>query len=56
MAELMRAFDDMSVQINQRTSELDASRKMYKALFDKVPSDLTVIDKNYRITRSKPSI
>ncbi len=52
MAELMRAFDDMSVQINQRTSELDASRKMYKALFDEVPCYLTVIDKNYRITKA----
>lgn len=52
MAELERAFDRMSQQINERTRELEASRKMYKALFDEVPCYLTVVNRDYRIVRS----
>ncbi len=55
IADLARAFDSMSVQINQRTFELQASRKRYKALFEEVPCYLTVIDKNFRIVRSNRS-
>lgn len=52
MADLERAFDEMSRQINERTAQLEASRKMYKALFDEVPCYLTVVDRDYRIVRS----
>lgn len=52
MAELTRAFDYMSLQINQRTRQLDASQRMYKALFDEAPCYLVVIDKNFRISRA----
>jgi PAS domain S-box-containing protein len=52
MAELIRSFDRMSLQINQRTMELDASRKLYKSLFDEVPCYLTVLDRNLRIVRA----
>jgi PAS domain S-box-containing protein len=52
MADLSRAFDEMSAKINQRTAELDAGRKMYKALFEEVPCYLTVIRKDYRIARA----
>ena len=52
MAELMRSFDRMSMQINQRTMELEASRKLYKSLFDEVPCYLTVVDRNFKIVRA----
>ena len=52
MAELMRSFDRMSLQINQRTMELDASRKLYKSLFDEVPCYLTVVDRDFKIVRA----
>jgi len=52
MADLERAFDRMSKQINERTAQLEASRKMYKALFDEAPCYLTVVDRDYRIVRS----
>ena len=52
IAELGRAFDSMSVQINQHTAEIESSRRMYKALFEEVPCYLTVIDRNFKIIRS----
>jgi len=52
MAELERAFDRMSREINDRTRQLEASRKMYKALFDDAPCYLTVVSKDYRIVRT----
>lgn len=52
IAELERSFDRMSWQINERTRQLDASRKMYKSLFEDVPCYLTVVSKNYRIVRA----
>ncbi len=52
MAELMRSFDRMSLQINQRTMELDASRKLYKSLFEEAPCYLTVLDRNFNIVRA----
>lgn len=55
MAELARAFDSMSVQVNQHTAEIEAGRRMYKALFEEVPCYLTVIDKNFRIVRANRS-
>ncbi len=55
MAELMRSFDRMSYQINQRTTELEASRKLYKSLFDEVPCYLTVVDRNFNIVRANRS-
>ena len=47
MAELLRSFDKMSRQINERTDELDASRKMYKSLFEEAPCYLTVVSPDY---------
>ncbi len=55
IADLARDFDRMSFQINQRTSELETSRRMYKSLFDEVPCYLTVIDRDFRITRANRS-
>lgn len=55
MSELARDFDRMSFQINQRTNELEASRRMYKSLFDEVPCYLTVINRDFRITRANRS-
>ncbi|MGA8833773.1 MAG: ATP-binding protein [Desulfomonilaceae bacterium] len=52
MADLTRAFDHMSRQINLRANQLDTSRRMYKSLFDEAPCYLTVIDKNFRISRA----
>jgi histidine kinase len=52
MAELLRSFDKMSRQINERTAELDASRKMYKSLFEEAPCYLTVVSHDYRIVRA----
>ncbi len=52
MAELIRSFDRMSIQINQRTNELDASRKLYKSLFEEVPCYLTVVDRDFKIVRA----
>jgi histidine kinase len=52
MAELLRSFDKMSRQINERTAELDASRKMYKSLFEEAPCYFTVVDHDYRIVRA----
>ncbi|MEI8182360.1 MAG: ATP-binding protein [Desulfomonile sp.] len=52
IAELSRSFDEMSRQINKRTMELEASRGMYKALFEEVPCYLTVVNKSYRITKA----
>ncbi len=52
MAELLRSFDKMSRQINERTAELDASRKMYKSLFEEAPCYLTVVSQDYLIVRT----
>jgi len=52
ISKLYRSFDEMSRQINDRTSELQHSRQMYKELFDKVPCYLTVIDRNFAIVRA----
>lgn len=52
MAELERSFDRMSRQINERTRQLDTSRRMYKSLFEDVPCYLTVVSRNYRIVRA----
>lgn len=52
MADLIRTFDNMSRQINQRTAELEASRKMYRSLFEEVPCYLTMISPEYRILRA----
>ncbi|MDQ7782755.1 MAG: ATP-binding protein [Desulfomonilaceae bacterium] len=52
MSQLERAFDRMSREVNERTKQLEASRKMYKALFDDVPCYLTVVSKDYRIVRA----
>jgi len=52
MSELLRSFDKMSRQINERTGELDASRKMYKSLFEEAPCYLTVLSHDYRIVRA----
>jgi len=52
MAGLFRAFDLMSRQVNERTRQLESSRRMYKALFDDVPCYLTVINSGYRIVRA----
>jgi PAS domain S-box-containing protein len=52
MAELLRSFDKMSRQINERTAELDASRKLYKSLFEEAPCYLTVVSRDYRIVRA----
>ncbi len=52
IAELSRAFEEMSRQINDRTLELDRSHKMYKDLFEKVPCYLIVIDRDYSIVRT----
>ncbi len=52
MAELERAFDRMSREINDRTLQLEASRQMYKELFDDVPCYLTVVSRDYRIVRA----
>jgi histidine kinase len=48
---LYRTFDQMSRQINDRTLQLEQSRKMYKELFEKVPCYISVVDKDYRIVR-----
>ena len=52
MAELLRSFDKMSRQINERTAELAASRKLYKSLFEEAPCYLTVVSHDYRIVRA----
>jgi histidine kinase len=52
IGELERAFDLMSQCINERTVQLEASRKMFKALFNDVPCYLTVVSKNYQIVRA----
>jgi histidine kinase len=52
MGELLRSFDKMSRQINERTAELDASRNMYKSLFEEAPCYLTVVSRDYRIVRT----
>ncbi|MFH1116518.1 MAG: ATP-binding protein [Pseudomonadota bacterium] len=49
IAELERAFDRMSREINDRTARLEAGRKMYKDLFDEVPCYLTVVNRDYKI-------
>ncbi len=52
IAMLSRAFDEMSLQINRRTRQLEQSRKMYKELFDKVPCYISVINKDFIIVRA----
>ncbi len=52
IAELSRAFEEMSRQIHEHTRDLEQSRKMYKDLFEKVPCYLTVIGSDYRIVRT----
>ncbi len=52
MGDLMKAFDRMSMEINQRTAQLDNSRKMYKSLFDEAPCYFTVVSEDYRIVRA----
>ncbi len=55
MADLMESFDNMSRQINRRTAELEASRKMYRSLFEEVPCYLTIISPDFRIARANRS-
>ncbi|HMK33710.1 MAG TPA: ATP-binding protein [Desulfomonilaceae bacterium] len=52
IADLARSFDEMSQQITQSQTKLEESRRLYRELFQKVPCYLTVVDKNYRISRS----
>ncbi len=52
IAVVSGSFDDMSRQINQRTSELEASRLMYKSLFEDAPCYLTVVSRDYRLVRA----
>lgn len=52
IGELGRAFEEMSRQINDRTRQLDKSRRMYKELFERVPCYLTVIGKDFSIVRA----
>lgn len=52
IAELHRTFDEMSRQINERTFQLEQSRRMYKELFEKVPCYLTVVNRDFRIVRA----
>lgn len=52
IAELSRSFDEMSRQINERTTHLAQRRKMYKSLFEEVPCYLTVVSRDYRIVRA----
>ncbi|MDQ7784372.1 MAG: PAS domain-containing protein [Desulfomonilaceae bacterium] len=52
IAELTRLFDEMSLQINERTRQLEQSRRQYRELFEQVPCYLTVVDENYHITAS----
>ncbi len=52
IAELSRMFDEMSLQINDRTRQLEQSRRQYRELFEQVPCYLTVVDRNYKITAS----
>ena len=47
-----RAFDQMSRRINERNRQVEAGRKMYKALFNDVPCYLTVVNRDYRIVRA----
>jgi len=51
MADLMRSFDRMSREINERTRELEESRRRYKTLFDEAPCYFTVVDRDYHIAR-----
>ncbi len=55
IAELSRAFDEMGRQIFNRTMELEKSRYMYKTLFEEVPCYLTVVDRDYRLSRFNTS-
>jgi len=52
MAQLSRAFDQMSRKVNERTQDLDRRRKMYKALFNEAPCYFTVVSRDYRIVRA----
>jgi histidine kinase len=52
VAMLSRTFDEMSRQINERTEQLEESRRMYKELFEMVPCYVTVIDRDYKIVRA----
>jgi histidine kinase len=52
MGGLMKAFDRMSREINERTAQLANSRKMYKNLFDEAPCYFTVVNQDYRIVRA----
>ncbi len=55
IAELSRAFDEMGRQICNRTVALEKSREMYKTLFEEVPCYLTVVDREYRLSRVNSS-
>jgi len=52
IAELARMFDQMSLQINDRTRQLEQSRRQFRELFEQVPCYLTVVDRDYKITAS----
>jgi PAS domain S-box-containing protein len=52
ISALYRTFDEMSRQINERTHQLEQSRRMYKELFEKVPCYLTVVNKDFEIVRA----
>ncbi len=51
IAEVGRVFDDASRRINERTTRLSESRKLYRSLFELVPCYLTVVDRDYKIVR-----
>jgi signal transduction histidine kinase len=51
IADLARAFDEMSREINWRTAKLDESRRFYEDLFESVPCYLNIVDPDYRIVR-----
>jgi len=52
IADLSRSFDEMSRQINERTTVLAEGRKLYKSLFEEVPCYLTVVNRDYCIVRT----
>lgn len=52
IADLARAFDDMSREVNSRTTKLDQSRRFYKDLFHAVPCYLNIVDPDYRIVQA----
>lgn len=52
IAELSRSFDEMSRQVNERTTFLAERRKFWRSLFEEVPCYLTVVSRDYKIVRA----